>query len=43
VKFVSRFGHGVDFEFGRQLLETGRRVVVPRDRAAFESRYGTSV
>jgi hypothetical protein len=40
VKLVSRFGHGVDFEFGRQSLPAGQRVVVPRDRSAFGSRYG---
>jgi hypothetical protein len=43
VKLVSRFGHGVDFEFGRQSLAAGQHVVVARDRAAFATRYGTSI
>jgi len=34
---------GVRFEFAPQTLEAGERVVVVRDRAAFQSRYGTDV
>ncbi len=34
---------GVVFQFGSQVLSPGQRVVVPRNVAAFNSRYGTLV
>ncbi|MCA9213192.1 MAG: lamin tail domain-containing protein, partial [Planctomycetales bacterium] len=43
VALVSRLGHGVDFEFGSQMLRAGERVVIPHNRVAFESRYGNTV
>lgn len=40
VRLVSIDGEGVEFQFGDQTLGFGQRVVIPRDREAFLSRYG---
>jgi hypothetical protein len=40
VRFVQGFGGGIEFTFGDQILRPQHRVVVPKDRAAFVSRYG---
>ena len=37
----SRFTNGIDFTFGDYTLNAGARVLVVRNQAAFESRYGT--
>ncbi|HEX2971308.1 MAG TPA: lamin tail domain-containing protein, partial [Tepidisphaeraceae bacterium] len=38
-----RFTQGIDFAFGEVTLEPGQYVLVVRNRAAFESRYGTGL
>ena len=40
VRLEQQFARGVEFEFGRQTLDAGERVVVPRNIEAFSSRYG---
>jgi hypothetical protein len=37
----ARFDKGIDFTFGDYTLQPGARVLVVRNQAAFESRYGT--
>jgi hypothetical protein len=37
----SRFTNGIDFTFGNYTLAAGARVLVVKNQAAFESRYGT--
>jgi hypothetical protein len=37
----ARFDKGIDFTFGDYTLQPGGRVLVVRNQAAFESRYGT--
>ena len=43
VRLEARYGRGTNFEFGSQTLTGGERVLIPRDRNAFSSRYGKSV
>jgi hypothetical protein len=38
-----RISGGVDFTFGNLVLAAGQRVLVVKNRAAFESRYGTGL
>ncbi len=40
VRLEQQFSRGVEFEFGRQTLEVGERVVIPKSVDAFSSRYG---
>lgn len=43
VKLMERFGQGVSFEFGTQLVQPGSYLIVPSDKAAFQSRYGQAI
>jgi hypothetical protein len=38
-----RFSEGIDYSFGDYMLAAGARAVLVKNRAAFESRYGTNL
>ena len=38
-----RFTEGIRFNFSDQVLGPGQRIVIPRDKAAFASRYGNAI
>ncbi|MEZ6119269.1 MAG: lamin tail domain-containing protein [Pirellulaceae bacterium] len=43
VRLIRELGQGVEFTFGSQILSAGQRLVIPKNIAAFQSRYGANI